>query len=277
MNSAVHKVRSLSQKEVPGGSVMMWLSDVHIPIHHRPALELAIECAEVEGVTHVVPGGDIFDFNCLSQHPKDPDRVLDAGTILEEVEPGRDILNWFATRTSYFLWGNHENRLKRFIAKDGIALYGGPAGDLAAMTKLPAAIEVIPEETELRLGNLVLTHGHLEFGKGTGGKYPAQRLLDMAPDQSTIAGHVHRYSYANRTSRDENGVLRTRAATTMPHMSIEERHHGYAGKHPNWQMGFGIIRVWYEGNRPRWHVYPVEVLFDRRNRPYFEFNGKVYR
>lgn len=257
--------------------MLLWCSDVHVPIHHPGAVKLMIVAAEAEGVTTVIAGGDILDCNCLSTHPKEPERILAAGTLLEEVEPGRWFLNWLATRNTKYMLGNHEDRLDRFIAKDALALFGGPGADLATLVKLPRNIEVIPSGGEVRLGNLALVHGNAEFNKGTGGKYPAQKLLDMAPDQSTIAGHLHRVASARRTSRDERGVLRTRAAWIMGHLSREEMHHKYAGKHPGWQTGFGFIRVFWEGNRPRFTVYQVEVLFDRRNRPYFEFGGRIYQ
>lgn len=255
---------------------MMWISDVHIGIQHDPALRLAVECAERAGVTRVVAGGDIYDMNCLSKHAKEANRVVEHATILEEVESGRWFTNWLATRDTTLILGNHEDRLKRFVDENPV-FYGSVASNFASIVQLPNSIEVIPQGGELRLGNLALFHGDGEFKKSTGGKYPAHKLLDMCPDQSSICGHVHRMTCACRTTRDEYGILRTRRAHTMGHMSHEEMHYGYVSKHPNWQMGFGLIRVYWEGDRPRWTVYPVEVLFDRRNRPYFEFEGRVYR
>lgn len=273
-------IRHLTKSEVPDGSILLWISDVHVPIHHPIPLRLAMECAEKVGVTHVIAGGDILDLHCLSSHPKDPDRILAQGTILEEVEPGRWFLNWLTTRPSILIQGNHEGRLDRFIAEKCPALYGTAAGSLSTLARLPAGIEVLPWENggaEVRLGNLSLVHGDGEFKKSTGGQYPAHKLLTMIPDQSTICGHVHRITQARRTTTDEYGIKRTRAAFTMGHMSIEEKHYGYMSKHPNWQMGFGLIYVFWEGNRPRFEVDQVEILFDRRNRPYFSVGGYVFK
>jgi hypothetical protein len=269
--------RHLTKAEVPNGTLLLWCSDVHVPIHHPAAVKLMIEAAEAEGVTRVIAGGDILDCNCLSTHPKEPERVLAEGTLLEEVEPGRWFLDWLATRPCNYLLGNHEDRLDRFIAKEALALYGGPGADIATLAKLPKEIEVHPSGSEIRLGNLAMVHGNAEFKKSTGGKYPAQRLLDMVPDQSTIAGHVHRQTQARWSGKDEAGIPRTRAAWTMGHMSVEKMHYGYVSRHPNWQMGFGFVRVWWDKDRPRFNVYQVEILFDRRNRPYFEYGGRVYK
>lgn len=278
-------IRNLSKKEVPDGSLMLFVSDVHIGIEHTTALRLMVEACEALGVTHVIAGGDILDMHCISEHPKDPDRILAAGTLLEEVESGRWLLNWFATRPCVFIQGNHEGRLDRFIAKHAPALYGTAAGSLKALAQLPSGIEVLPwvdGTSEVRLGNLSMCHLDGEFKRGTGGKNPAQRVLEMLPDQSTMGGHVHRISQARRTSKDEHGVPRTRAAWTSGHMSHEHKHHAYAGKVPNWQMGFILIRVFWErsatqGDRPRFFPEPVEIHFDRRNKPYFCVYGRMFR
>lgn len=271
-------IRKLTKKEVPENSLLGWVSDVHIPIEHPAALRLMCEAFEWAGVTHFVPGGDILDLHCLSSHDKDPDRTLEAGTLLDEVEPGRWFLNYLATRPAYYILGNHEGRLDRFLARpENLALYGNSALALRELARIPHGIEILPVGSDLRLGNLNMSHGDGEFKKSTGGKYPAQKLLEMMPDFSSIVGHLHRESVAKRTSLDDNGVKRTRAAWTMGHMSIEEKHYGYVSKHISWQMGFGLIRVWYEGERPRFKVYQVEVMFDRKNRPYFELFGRVFQ
>lgn len=266
----------LTRDQCPDGSVILWASDIHIPIHHEVGCRLMVEVAEKTGVTHGVIGGDGLDMNCLSTHPKESARIVEHATILEEVEPGRWLLNWFASKRSKIILGNHEDRLKRFV-DDNPAFHGSLASNFAKVCDLPAALGVIPQGGEVRLGNLSLVHGDAEFKRGSGGAHPAAKLLSMFPDQSTICGHLHRMGQACRTTRDEDGIPRTRRAWTMGHMSIEEQHYGYVSKNPNWQMGFALIRVFWEGDRPRWTVYPIEILFDRYNRPYLEFEGRVYR
>lgn len=267
-------IRKLTHADCPDGSLILWASDIHIPIHNEPVLRLMVECAERAGVRRVVAGGDILDMNCLSKHAKESRRSVEHATILEEVEPGRWLLDWFATKETTLILGNHELRLERFVDENP-AFHGSVASNLKHVANLPGDIEVI--DGEVRLGNLAMFHGHNEFKNGTGGRYPAQKILDMFPDQSSIHGHLHRKATAYRTTRDEDGVHRTRRAWSMGHLSLEHMHYGYVGRCPNWQIGFAIIRVYWEADRPRWTVYPIEVLFDRYNRPYFEFEGHVYR
>lgn len=272
---ATPMVRKLTRDECPDGTVILWASDIHVPIQHEGGCRLMVECAERAGATRVVAGGDILDMNCLSKHAKESRRTVEHATILEEIAPGRWLLDWFATKQTDLILGNHEDRLKRFVDENP-AFHGSLVSNFARICELPTAINVVPQGGEVRLGNLAMVHGDAEFKKGTGGQHPAAKLLSMAPDQSTICGHLHRMAQACRTTRDEDGIHRTRRAWTMGHMSVEEMHYGYVSKNPNWQLGFALIRVYWEGNRPRWTVYPIEVLFDRRNRPNFEFGGHVY-
>lgn len=271
-----HVSRKLTREECPDGTLILWTSDIHVPIHNEPVVRLMIDCAERTGVSRVVVGGDGLDFNCLSMHKKESARTVKHATILEEVEPGRWLMDWFATKRSTWILGNHEDRLKRFIDENP-AFHGSVAGNFAQVVNLPSGIEVLPQGSEVRLGNLSMRHLDAEFKNGTGGKYPAQRLLEMLPDQSTIGGHLHRISQARRTTRDEEGIKRTRCAWVMGHLSHEHMHYNYVSTTPNWQTGFGLVRVWWEDDRPRWSVYQIEVLFDRYNRPYFEFGGWLYR
>lgn len=269
-------IKRLTRDECPDGTMILWASDVHIPIHHEQACRLMVEASERVGVTRVVAGGDILDFNCLSKHAKESRRTVEHSTVLEEVEPGRWLLNWFATKETDFILGNHEDRLKRFIDENP-AFHGSVMANFTQVVDLPRNINVLPQGGEVHLGNLTMTHGDAEFKNGTGGRYPAAKMLEMFPERSSICGHLHRMAIACRTTRDEDGIPRTRRAWTMGHMSVEEMHYGYVSKNPNWQVGFAFIRVFWEGDKPRWSVYPIEVLFDKRNRAYAEFQGHVYR
>ena len=267
-------LRKLTKHEVPDNSLLGWVSDVHIGIEHTPALRLMCEAWEWAGVTHCVPGGDILDMQCFSSHEKDPDAP---GKLLEEIKPGRWLLNYFATRPCYYILGNHEDRQRRWMVENAMALYNNPALDIRSTAQIPSGIEILPQGSDLRLGNLNMSHGDAEFKGSTGGKHPAAKLLEMAPDYSSMCGHVHRQAEARRSSIDEHGIKFTRAAWTMGHMSREEKHRNYVSKLISWQMGFGLIRVWWEGTKARFSVYQVEVMFDRKGRPYFELFGRVFQ
>jgi hypothetical protein len=60
-------------------------------------------------------------------------------------------------------------------------------------------------------------------------------------------------------------------------MSLDDAHGDYAGTYHGWQQGFLLIRVYWEGSRPRFTVYPVDIHRTKRGRPVFELFGKVYK
>lgn len=263
---------NLTEAEVPSGSKLLFLSDVHVPVDSRPAVELVINVAESIGVTHNMAIGDIFDCHCISKHPKDVERLLKAGTLREEIRSGEYLTRWLSTRPCIFVEGNHEDRINRFISENP-ALFGLTVRDVLG---LPSDWVVLPNKSQVRIGNLILSHGDGEFAKGNGGKYPAHRLLEMAPNHSSIIGHLHRRAFAVRSFVGEDGITLSRASWCNPHLSREDDHYGYVSRYVGWQHGATVITVWWVNDRPRWEVSPIDVLYDRQG-PYAIFGGRLYR
>ncbi len=254
-------LRKLTKAEVPHGSRIGVLSDIHIGIHDVPAVRAAIEYLEKWGCTHVILNGDIYDCATVAPHKKKAALAsLQNGSLLHEASTGRWILEWALTRPCIMGVGNHEDWI------NDLAVHPGLAGTYSVKSALglPDNLEILDWGYQIRLGSLVIEHGDLfkSFGQN-----PAQRVLNVQPDCTTIIGHVHRESFASKTTPDEDGVMRTRAAYSTGHLSIPEEHHDYAGRAPNWQQGFSTVEVWWEGDRPRFHVDLVEIHRDRRNRP----------
>lgn len=264
---------NLTQREVPTGSKILFISDVHVPIDNRPAVEVVINACEDIGVTHVVAAGDIFDLHCLSSHPKDVGRLLENGTVREEVARGEYLMRWFSTRPTKFIEGNHEARLHKLIT-DNPGLYGLKVPEVLGLPKDWVCLE---RGSVVQLGSLWMSHGDAEFKGSTGGKTPAQRLLEMAPDHSSMIGHLHRRAEAIRTSFDSEGIRRSRAAYLNPHLSIQEKHEDYVSRHTSWQLGATVVNVNWMDQKPRWDLTYLDVHHDSRNRPFILLGGKVYR
>lgn len=265
----------LNKKTCPTGSLLAVFSDVHIPHHDQGALALAVEACEASGVTHVVLPGDIIDCGPVSRHPAKKARdLLDVGTLLESVESGRWFLDWAVTRPCWYLGGNHEK-----WAEDHCDLDPGLRGavEFPDLVRLDPRVAYADNSSELWVGNLCIEHGHGYFPTGNGGLHPAQRIKLLTPDQSTLVGHLHKKFFLNWTTKDRRGVPRTRCVIGNPHMSIEAKHREYAGKHPNWQQGFTLLRIWWEGENARFTPYQVEIHRNKRNRPVFELFGRVYQ
>lgn len=270
-------IRKLTKAEIPDGSVLGVMHDVHIPHHDASAVKLALECMEDAGVTHAVLDGDIADCGVSSRHPGKRARdQIDLGTLPASVEPGRWIYEWARTRPCWLLRGNHEKWVEEMIKCDP-SLAAVSVENLLGLPEDGDGWEVLDSESALRFGSLVIEHGHGIFPSGAGGQNPGARIKTVAPNQITLIGHLHRKFATHWTVHNDDGVPKTYAAYGGGHLSIESSHHGYAGRYPGWQQSFEIIRVWYDGERPRFTIDQIEIHRNRNNRPIFEYGNKVYR
>lgn len=269
--------RKLSNAEIPDGSIIAVVSDIHIPHHDEIAMGLVIECCERVGVTHVILNGDIADCGPASRHEgKRKKAVLDEGSLRESVAPGQYIYDWARTRPCWYILGNHERWVEDAISSQA-ELYGTPATTLLGLPADGDGWEVLPSKSRVRLGSRVWEHGDGLFSSGSGGQNPGARVKSLAPDQTTSIGHLHRKFAAYWSSVDEDGIPRTRAAIGNGHLSLPEAHEDYAGTYLNWQQSFELTRVYYIDGKPRFTTVQPEIFRDRRSRPYFEVGGHVYR
>lgn len=259
-----------------GCSKLGILSDIHIGVHDEDAVKVVVECMEAEGVDGLIANGDIHDCGPVSRHAGKAKRAaLENGQLLEEAASGRWIVDWFRTRPTAYIPGNHEDWI------NDLALETNTVGTLtvASALGLPEGPDfvVFPHGSQLRFGSLVVEHGDLLFPRGGGPANLARAILAKYPSQTTIAGHFHRDDFSCHTTPDHAGIARTHAAHTLGHLSDPRAHKEYAGRDPNWQQGAGIVRLWRDGGRIRFTVDHLMVHRDRYDRPVLEYAGRVYR
>lgn len=267
--------RRLTNKEVPDGSRIGVLHDIHIPHHDERALRLVIECMEDAGVTHVVLLGDIADCGPASRHEdKRASAAFDEGDLKESIAPGYWIYEWARSRPCIYVHGNHEGWVHKSIAKSP-EMRGSSASSLMGLWEDGDGWEVLAPKSVVTIGNLGLEHGDKLFPQGNGGQNPGMRIKQLVPDRTTLIGHLHRRFGIYWSTPDERGVYRTRGAVGGGHMSLPEAHEGYVG-YPNWQQSVEIVDIWHEGPRARFNIHEIEIHRNKRNRPIFHFEGKTY-
>lgn len=269
-------VRKLTKREVPDGSLIAVFSDVHIPNHDERALRLAVECCEDQGVTHVILNGDIADCGPASRHPKKKARaVLDEGDLRESVAAGLWFYEWARTRPCWYILGNHEAWVEDYISENA-ELRGTSAVSLMGLWEDGDGWEVLPNRSRITYGNRSWEHGNAIFPSGSGGENPQNRVKKLVPDRTTSIGHLHKKFSAFWTTEDEGGVPRTRGVFGNGHMSRPESHEDYA-MYASWQTSWELTRVYSTNGRPRFTTDQPEIHRDNKNRPTFEYGGKVYR
>lgn len=275
-STALPAPRRLTHAEVPDGTLALVFGDLHIGEHDAPATNLMVECADREGAGLVIANGDIANCATVSRHVETRERGLRKfGSLEGEVDSGREYLDWLGNRGGRSLLGvgNHEDWI------NDIALYSGlgPTLRVGAALGLDSGIEVLEHGYQLQIGSLNIEHGDIIFGRGSGPANLAGTILRRNPLKTTVVNHFHREDYAVATTPDSRGILRSHACYALGHMSDPTAHYHYAGRAPNWQQGFAMIKFHYVDNKVVFKVDQVQIHRDRRNRPYASYNGHLYR
>ena len=172
---------------------ILWLSDVHVPYHSIEAVTAALEVGVMEQVDCIFLGGDFMDFYAISSYEKDPRKR----SFMEELAMGKKMLlrirEVFPDQAIFFMVGNHEERLEKYMRVKAPELLDCEAFQIEELLNLSALdIHVIKDKRVVKAGDLTLMHGH-EFGRGSGGVFPARSLLNKT-HTSAICGHWHRPS-----------------------------------------------------------------------------------
>jgi predicted phosphodiesterase len=175
------------------------LSDIHIPFHDVNALQAALDYGRSNNVDAVFLNGDILDFYQLSFHEKDPRKV----SIADELEAGREFLKYLKHNFScpiYFIKGNHEYRLERYLRLKAPELLDIQDFELKVLLRFGEnGVIEIPYGSKVYLGKLLLEHG--DKMRGSGGVQPARTLL-LKFKRAVMCGHFHRHSEATQKVYD---------------------------------------------------------------------------
>lgn len=215
------------------------LGDTHAPFHDAQALRAAVKAGRDVDAKVVLLNGDIMDMRGVSPFFREPDEQAVGG----EIEAGRKLLAWlrwhFPDARIVMREGNHEFRLRRFIAEKAKELFGLPGTTLPELLKLAdLGIEWVQDKRLIRLNKLNTLHGH-ELSKG-GGVNPARYAFLKATD-TLLVNHWHQTS--NHTQRTLGGKqISTWSLGCMCSLSFDYSPFAQAN------LGFGLCRGERDGN-----------------------------
>jgi hypothetical protein len=176
------------------------ISDAHWPFHdlrreqdgsYSGAYLTAIEWLRNCGVDTLLLNGDMMDCYNLSSHEK----VENNRSWKWELDAARTMVkhlrDFFGDKVRIiYREGNHEERLKRYLAQKAKELEGTIV--LEEMLGLNEhGIEWVDERAKVKAGKLWIDHGHEWFGGG--GVNPARNYRMKAVD-NIMVGHVHKTS-----------------------------------------------------------------------------------
>ena len=211
------------------------LSDLHIPYHSKPALEVALEHAEKnKAMDWLIINGDFVDFYLISKWSRNPA----TRRIKDELIMARDFfieLSKYYPKIIYKL-GNHERRFLSYLYTNAPEIADFPCLSFEQLfASAENKIEIIGSQQIAHVGKyLTILHGH-EFPSGIASPVNPARGAFLKAKNNCIVGHQHKVS-----EHVETDIRRTVISTfslgclcdlSPPYAPVNSYVHGFATMH----------------------------------------------
>lgn len=205
------------------------IPDTHIPYHDESCVRLIDRVITTCQPDRVVFLGDWLDNYSCSQYLKDPAREF---ALKDEIEIAGMRLRTVVDQVPdyYFVEGNHELRLPKFIASRAPELIA-LTPTLREMWGIPAA-RWVPYHKHITLGRVSYAHDIGHSGKGA-----LRQSLD-AFAESLVFGHTHLAGVVHDADVHGRGRFALNAGWLGDPTHIDYRHQA---KCRGWRQGFGWI------------------------------------
>lgn len=211
------------------GKLVGVMSDIHLPLHDRPALMATASYLKDKNIDALILNGDMLDCTNLTRHSqRKPLRY----TWSQELEVARAFFSslrvLFPKIPILYLEGNHENWVKQYLVSRAIQLSSDyELEKVLGLDQLD--IRWLPEDRIVKYGKLYIMHGHqLRIG---GSMNVAEKVLRKA-GVNVMCGHWHQQAYYEKKNLvDEihacwiNGALCDLHPDYMPY---NNHGHGFA-------------------------------------------------
>lgn len=227
----------------------LFISDIHAPFQDDIAIEAMILFARWWKPDTIVFIGDVVDFYAISSFVKDPKRELE---LEKELTTAKDIIGLICkmlpNTKRYFIKGNHEARLQKYLWTQAKALAQLNELRLERLLDFKAQKIEYVETGQMKYHGLIVKHGNV-VRKYSG--YTARAEFEKN-GMSGVSGHTHRLSvyYHN----NEAGSFVWTEIGCLCKLDAEY----LQGQAPNWQTGFGI--GYFKENSKRFHLEAVPIV-----------------
>lgn len=240
------------------------IPDCHIPYHDIKAYRLMINCAKSTQIDEIYILGDYADFYAVTSHPKDPsvpsilqDEIKSVNEKLDELD------QLFPDAKKFFIQGNHEWRLERYLQAQAPALFGVTSTELILnIDKRPrwTFVPYSPNQS-IKIAGSYLTARHEPLSSSA--KATASKALC-----SLVYGHIHRIEESHIVGLD--GKNHVCFSVGWLGDKRKDQIYGYVKGHHQWQMGFGHVLV-DEKSRMFFHQ-KIHIMENYK----CVFNGKLF-
>jgi len=246
------------------GNLVVCAGDFQFPFENGDVFASFLTFLATEKPDRIVLTGDILDLTSVSAYDKDPrlglpvqDEIAYAHRRLAEIRAaaGREA-------QIFFLYGNHEARFSKWLAKRAPELVGltdangNEVLSLATLLRFDH-LNIIPciDEKTIYTGpeslrsyykiteDLIATHG--TYSRTTGGGSSIVPIADAA-GVSVVGGHDHSQGISFRTIGGFADLPEKRLAAISTGMMCLRTDLGYLAQHQvsRWAAGFAVIELW---------------------------------
>lgn len=206
---------------------------MHIPFHDKQCIDLVLKFAKDLHPDKFFILGDFIDMYSISKFLRDPARVLNLKT---EFEQGRKMLDRFdkvmPKTEKYFLCGNHEDRMRKFIWNNPVI--DGCIDLEDKLGLIDYGYKFFEYGDNYQYQTLIYTHGY-RINKYSA--YTAKNLLDDV-GLSIICGHTHRLGSHYKTNHSGALVAFENGCLCINDLSFN----WFQRKIPDWQHGISVIK-----------------------------------
>lgn len=211
--------------------------DVHVPYHHKKAVQSVWKVGEIIKPNEIIFLGDLADMFCVNMHgPKHPQTQHDMKSEVEAVNKFLDeVDDRFPDVKKHYIEGNHEYRLERWLIKQAPELFG--ITDWEMLFKMHSRpkwkvhqyrhlqlVQVLGTDLYARHEPKAMSSAKASLGKS---------LINL------IYGHIHRIEkYTTRT--DDNRKLIHCSPGWLGDIKFDKIF-GYVKGMPAWNLGFAVV------------------------------------
>ena len=228
---------------------VLFVSDIHCPYQDKLALKAMYNFMDWWKPQEVIILGDLVDFYSISNFSRDPERVLQ---LQEELDQAVVVLDQIRKRanssTIYFLRGNHENRLKKYLWSKAQELSGLRALRLKELLEFDRLKIQYEDKSQIKYGSVMVKHGSIVrryAGYTAKGEFDKNGL-------SGVSGHTHRLAQYRHTNEADSYVWTESGCLCQlqaDYLDCEKA---------NWQQGFSI--GYFKENSNRFLIETVPII-----------------
>jgi hypothetical protein len=259
-------IERLGERRESTNELVVAAGDFQFPFEDPEVYASFLTFLAHERPDRIVLTGDILDLTAVSAYDKDPRLGMPVQEELAHTHRRLAEIRASAGPEAqiFFLYGNHEARFSKWLAKKAPDLVGLTDADgreilsLANLLRLDA-LGITPCISEgvafagpehLRsyyqiTTDLIATHG--TYSRTTGGGASIMPIVEAA-GVSVVGGHDHSQGVAFKTIGGFAGLEARRTAAISTGMMCRRTELGYLAQHQvsRWAAGFAVIELWGE-------------------------------